>query len=389
MPPSARDLIGSAPEVTAEDVALLNIYKNSTSAISRFSCNLTHNLNNLLTVTISYVERAKNLNANQHQKRGLEAALAASQRMADMLVELQEFAIHGPFIGDTCLLKHVIEEAVELTRLSTYKSINYEIDIEDGVFIDCEYIHTLKAIMNLLENAKDSVLDGGTIGVTVELMTIKDSPLGLSDGNYTVIRVWDDGMGIPEILLPRIFDPFFTTKTDAKHNGMGLGMVWGFVLRSNGAVRVRSQPKVGTSFEIIIPEGVNHPKSKQGVVVPLFKNERANVLILEDNADILAMAKSSLAEMGYDIVTAKTSDQAIDMLENFNFDLVICDIQIPGELNGSQIADRALELYPSIKVLLMSGRMNRASSSINPDHTILVKPFSMEKFAKTVQSLLK
>jgi signal transduction histidine kinase len=96
--------------------------------------------------------------------------------------------------------------------------------------------------MNLLGNAAQAVRDRGEITVSTRI-----------DGDWVSVAVSDTGTGIPEDQLSRIFDPFFTTKPVGEGTGLGLSISYGIIERHRGAITVKSEIGVGTTFTVKIP----------------------------------------------------------------------------------------------------------------------------------------
>jgi signal transduction histidine kinase len=108
------------------------------------------------------------------------------------------------------------------------------------------------AMLNLITNARDAMSGGGKIRIETDACTVETNHPKLAPGSYIRVQVKDRGKGMPPDVLQKVFDPFFTTK-GARGTGMGLPQVFGFALRSGGAVDVRSQPGCGTTIELFLP----------------------------------------------------------------------------------------------------------------------------------------
>ena len=110
-----------------------------------------------------------------------------------------------------------------------------------------DYTQIQQCLMNLIFNAIESMMDGGTLtlsgGQDRELKTVW-------------MTVTDTGYGIDPEDLPRIFEPFYTTKKEGKGVGLGLSMVYGIIREHEGSVEVESEPGKGTLFKLTLPAGV-------------------------------------------------------------------------------------------------------------------------------------
>jgi signal transduction histidine kinase len=102
--------------------------------------------------------------------------------------------------------------------------------------------HMLQVVMNLAVNARDAMRGGGTLRIAV-----------VSDGDFAILSVVDDGEGMDEDTLDRIYEPFFTTKPMGEGTGLGLSTVYGIVGQSGGTIDVESAPGRGTRFAVRLP----------------------------------------------------------------------------------------------------------------------------------------
>lgn len=384
--PYGGDLIGISPAFTDADLELHNQHKNSADTIARFSNVLIHQLNNLLTVNIGYVERAQKLATNPLQRRNLESARQGADGMSETLLQLQCFASTSYQSGESTCIVGALNDALDLVKMKD-PGLDVQVVVDQPQRIDANSVETTRMFMNLLENCMDGCEgDDRKVSIRVRDITSQFHPLGLPDGDYVVITIADNGRGIAPNYLAQIFEPFFTTKPG--HAGMGLSWVWGFVKKSQGTIRVRSEINGGTSFEIFLPFGVNMPRRVQASITSIRKNPHRRVLIVEDNPAVLDIIHSAMTAMNFQITTASTSLDAQALIDSQTFELVIADLMIPGELSGSDVADLNLDANPMAKVLLITGRLDRQNIAVNSDYHLLVKPFSMEKLTKTIKMIL-
>jgi signal transduction histidine kinase len=108
-------------------------------------------------------------------------------------------------------------------------------------------------ILNLAINARDAMLDGGTI--TIKTSNIRlgapESPEEPAPGDYVMCSVADTGTGIPDDILDKVFEPFFTTKEVGKGSGLGLPQVLGVAKQLGGGVRIQTRPGAGTTVNVL------------------------------------------------------------------------------------------------------------------------------------------
>jgi two-component system cell cycle sensor histidine kinase/response regulator CckA len=104
-----------------------------------------------------------------------------------------------------------------------------------------------RVVLNLVLNARDAMLRGGSVGVSVREEPIESGPL------HVVIEVSDTGVGMDAETRAHLFEPFFTTKADREGTGIGMAVVYQIVERAGGFVHVESEPGRGTRIRVVLP----------------------------------------------------------------------------------------------------------------------------------------
>jgi CheY-like chemotaxis protein len=195
--------------------------------------------------------------------------------------------------------------------------------------------------------------------------------------------------------MRRIWEPFFTTKGQ-RGTGLGLAMVYGFVKQSGGHVTIYSEPGEGTTVKIYLPRllgpSVEEPKAEEPVVPEGTRAE--TVLGLEDDHDVRAYTVEVLRELGYRVLEAHDGSSALRLIERQDtgrIDLLFTDVVLPGGMNGQQVAARAREAVPALKVLFTTGYARNAivhHGRLDPDVRLITKPFTYADLAAKVRDLL-
>jgi len=206
------------------------------------------------------------------------------------------------------------------------------------------------------------------------------------------IAVSDNGMGMDGSTMARVFEPFFTTKQFGSGSGLGLSMVYGFVKQSGGGVRIRSRQARGTTVALLLPSVA---EAEQPDTLPaggrVHEADLAGKLVLlaEDDADVRAVVRMQLAELGCAVVEAESGAEAADMVENIPaIALVISDVVMPGTMDGRALARFVRRFRPGLPVVLMSGfAETRADLLDEPDLPLLSKPFSRDKLLAALRPL--
>ena len=195
-------------------------------------------------------------------------------------------------------------------------------------------------------------------------------------------------------VLEHLFEPFFTTKEEGKGTGLGLSTVYGIAKQNDGFVSVYSEPGKGTTVKIYLPRvagkavEIDAPNVEEA---PQGSGE--TVLIVEDERAILRLGKTMLARLGYTVLAANTPSEAVRLAEEYDgeIDLLITDVIMP-DMNGRELAEKLLSLYPNTKRLFMSGYTASAIAHhgvLDEDAEFLQKPFTMKDLAAKVNLVLK
>ena len=195
-------------------------------------------------------------------------------------------------------------------------------------------------------------------------------------------------------MIARAFEPFFTTKDVGHGTGLGLSQVYGFVKQSGGHVKIYSEVGQGTSVKIYLPrlnDAVRVETVEEVVSAPEAAEEET-ILVLEDDDDVRAYSVETLRELGYRVIEAHDGPSALRLLERqFRVDLLFTDVVLPGGMTGAQVAAKAREAKPDLKVLFTTGYARNAivhHGRLDPGVQLITKPFSMADLATRVRDVL-
>jgi len=215
--------------------------------------------------------------------------------------------------------------------------------------------------------------------------------LEMDPGCYVKITVKDTGTGMPPEVLDHIFEPFFTTKAPGAGTGLGLPTVYGLVKQNDGHVSVRSAPGAGSVFEIFLPRS---PPGAEELDEAFLAAPRGSetVLVVEDDADVLAAAARGLRSAGYAVFTANGPEQALEIARNERgpLHLVLADVVMPG-LGGYPVGQRIAELMPGVRIVYMSGYTQDIldrQGILGDGVAFIPKPFSTPELLARVREVL-
>lgn len=243
----------------------------------------------------------------------------------------------------------------------------------------------VQALINLAVNAWEAMPGGGTVSIKAE-----------ADPGSGCLRiaVSDSGHGIARENLPRIFDPFFTTKPKGKGVGLGLSAVYGIARRHNGRVEVKTSPS-GSVFTLFLP--FYSPAAAPGTAAsPAAAGScrlGATILVVEDDADLLAIASRGLAASGYKVLAASTLAAALDQLRLHSSEVkaVLADIVLP-DGRATDSAGEMLRIAPGVCLVFISGydQSEEVKNLLAGRHLrFLHKPYSIESLLACVAECLK
>jgi CheY-like chemotaxis protein len=193
--------------------------------------------------------------------------------------------------------------------------------------------------------------------------------------------------------LARVFEPFFTTKERGKGTGLGLAMVYGFAKQSGGTVRIYSEPGYGTTVTLYLrfAEALPAPLPDSAPIVSPAQ-QTGKVLVVDDEVDLLDIAKSYLEDMGYQAYGAEDGMSALRVLARHgDIDLIVTDIVMPGGMNGVELARKVREVRPDIRVVYSSGFPADAleGRSVPVDGLLLRKPYQRADFETAIRMALE
>ncbi|MCZ6509620.1 MAG: CHASE domain-containing protein [Alphaproteobacteria bacterium] len=367
-------------------------------AIGQLTGGIAHDFNNILMVTDGYTRRAlRDIDDPDAVTTALEEVLAGTDRAAQLTKQLLAFSRRQIIEKRVFRVEEAISDIEELLQKSTGE--RYQLHIEshtEGACVETDASEFSQALVNLVINARDAMPRGGCIKITSRVVELDEEFAAmhqkLSAGRFVEVAVKDNGIGIDEDTLKHIFEPFFTTKDQGKGTGLGLAMVYGFAQNSQGSVEVESTLEVGTTIKMLLPAVDRNPQAVIAEVEQENLGRGETILLVEDDAPLLELAREMLASLGYNVLTASDGFEAMEVeaAHGSEIDLVLSDVVMPS-IGGFEMATIMREARPGMKFVFMSGYPNRAdiSSENVPDNCqFLQKPVKPSHLAQALRNEL-
>jgi len=257
-----------------------------------------------------------------------------------------------------------------------------------------------QVIMNLSVNARDAMLQGGTLTISLNPVSLDSDYVQNRPearvGEFVCLRVTDTGSGMEAATMARIFEPFFTTKEVGKGTGLGLATVYGIVKQHGGWIEVASEVGDGTAFSVFLPAcapsaGTGKEKSD---TTAFFRGGDETILVVEDESVLRELAHAILEGAGYQIVEAASGREALDVWRQYNgkIDLVLTDMVMPEGISGVDLAKRLIAVRPDVKIIFASGyTVDDVSTDFlarSNNARFLQKPYTHDVLIQTVRQAL-
>lgn len=368
-------------------------------AVGQLTGGVAHDFNNLLTVVIGNSQiLTETLEESNKLKPLAEMILQAGYRGAELTRSLLAFARKQPLDPKPVYIQQLIKQLWPLLERALGAEISIQFHADDNlqqVMVDPGQFEN--ALLNIALNAKDAMPSGGRIVIEAQNTHLPDRYAEnhqIDAGEYIVIAISDSGCGIAADKLQRVFEPFYTTKPKDKGTGLGLAMVYGFIKQSNGHVNIYSEPEQGTTVRLYLPIATSNDSSARNTQPSISEilPGHEHILVVEDDALVRDYVVSQLTAFGYQVISANDGQQAIEILESDQvIDLLLTDVVLPEGLNGRHIAEKAVKLRPSLRVLYTSGYTENSivhHGRLDPGVMLLSKPYSREELAIKVRIAL-
>ena len=362
--------IGEMKRAEREKESLKNqlVSAEKMKALGLLAGGVAHDLNNVLSGIVSYPELLlMDIPGDSHLRKPLMDIKDAGIKAAAIVQDLLTLARRDVSVKEAVDLNDIIHDYLRSAEYAKMMSYHPSTDL---VFEGDENLlntmgapfNLLKVVMNLVTNAAEAATDGGKIRIATENIYLERPIPGFDayrEGDYVMLTVADNGVGIPEADIERIFEPFFSKKVMGR-SGTGLGMtvIWGTVKDHEGHIDVSSEKGVGTTFRLYFPatRKKSADKKNDAFSLPALKGNGETILVVDDVKEQRDLAASILKKLDYRVSTASNGADAVNMVrEDKHVDIVILDMIMNPGIDGLETFRQIRAIKPDQKAIIVSG----------------------------------
>lgn len=369
-------------------------------SIGRLAGGVAHDYNNMLGVIMGNVDLAM-------EDQSIPPAAApyfseiqkAAERSARITKQLLAFARKQTVSPEKLDLNSAVGELLKMLRRLIGEDVTLLWQPGEQIWnIKLDASQLDQIMVNLCVNSRDAIKSNGTITIRTENIELDENFClhhnNIDPGRYVKLEVEDTGKGIEKELLEHIFEPFFTTKEMGKGTGLGLATVYGIVQQNGGLIDVWSRLGEGTCFVIYFP-ALRYDEKSQDVQTGTMDTRpgKGTILLVEDEGQVLKMTSRMLSSLGYEVLEAQTSADALlyAQTRGDDIDLLVTDVVMP-DMNGHDLMKEFCSVNNHIHCLFISGY----PADVIAHHGILdegvhflQKPFTRESLSIKISKIIK
>ncbi len=369
------------------------------------SSGIAHDFNNLLGTMMGNISLAQTRLPSGHPAlRNIEKALSAMEHAADLTKQMLAYSGKGKYQTRMVDMAAVVKEHISLFSVSLPKNVKIETHLaQEPVYINGDPGQIEQIVMNMIINGGDAIGDRqGVVSVSVsavhmtrdELVQYGDlTNIALTEGEYALLSVTDNGSGMSADVRNKIFDPFFTTKFTGR--GLGLSAVLGIIRSHEGGLSIESAEGIGTTFRVLfplLPSPLSASAASNGAAV-LPASATTTVLVIDDEEDVATTAQEMLVTGKYSTLIALNPVKGIELYRTRHSDIgvVLLDLTMP-EMSGKEVVDALRMIDPDVRIIISSGyteddvakRIQTAAIS-----GFIQKPYRMQTLLALVESVVR
>ncbi len=369
-------------------------------SIGTLAGGIAHDINNVLAPILLAVDMLMLDEENADRLQMLATIAHSAQHGADLVRQVLAFSrgLDGEKIQVN--LRHIAKEIEGVVHDTFPKNITFQLLCDRDIWgVEADPTQMHQVLMNLCVNARDAMLNGGTLTVSLRNVVLDELYVGMNplsrEGPHLLVEVMDDGTGMSKEVKDRIFDPFFTTKEPGRGTGLGLPTVMSIVRGHDGFMTVYSEPNCGATFKVYLPamlEAKSEPITPE-VADPIPMGRGETILVVDDEENIRKVTSHTLERMGYRVLTAAHGAEAVQLFVQHKSRVaaVLMDMMMPVmDGHAAIVALQAIE--PTVKVICSSGHASDGgiSKAIHLGiQNFIPKPYTAEALARKIAAVVR
>jgi len=362
------------------------MHSQKLESLGRLAGGVAHNFRNILQAILGNAEYLQVIKADDPSVREMVANINNSvDKGVELIHNLLHFSRLGEDFKPTLLdLGEVISDTYKIIEKLFDKRIAITMELQDKLMIRGNKGLLSQVFMNLFNNAKDAMPDGGRLKIKAE-----------RSENKVIVPISDTGVGMDKETLEKIFDPFFSLKEVGKGYGLGLSTVHGIVKRHNGTISATSRPGKGSTFTLSFPLYTKTVGGDEVRALPdgLRLGQGQKVLVVDDEESILDALVSMTTRLGYRAEAAKGGEEAVRIFKQWRPQVVLMDRNMPG-MDGLTCTREIMKLNPKARVIIISGYEESGANGIDQVAKTMIfgymtKPCSIQELSGAIAGALR
>jgi PAS domain S-box-containing protein len=364
-------------------------------AVGTLAGGIAHDFNNLLMgIQGNASLMLLTSGMNDPNRERLMSIQQQVQSGSELTLQLLGFARGGKYNVQPVDIRELVSKSADLFGRTKKEIAIHQNYPNAPCLADVDRVQIEQVLLNLYLNAWQAMPGGGRLFISVDNIMMEESiarTFNTAPGNYVKISIQDTGVGMDQMTLARIFEPFFTTKEMGHGVGLGLASAYGIIKNHKGMIDVESEKGQGTTFIIYLPASDKELIKELPADENILKGA-GTILLVDDEQVIIDVTQDILKMIGYDVLTAISGQEAIDIYrqKKDEIDIVIMDMIMP-VMGGSECFDGLKQINPAVKVILSSGySMTDQAQSIMQKGCdgFIQKPFSIKDLSRKVKETM-